>query len=246
MPSLTHDLRENPLFRVLKDKSKQLRGAPEGTRRAIFLGNAGCRLLDELSLSRPSHSTYSGGQIIMDFLEYDRSIDFVCTFRVERQNRFGDFHNNPQVWRANTFSLEPLSQSDYSRLAELAQQLPPPYLSGYEAHSWHEQGMCSSDARGHYLGSKMLGGRTRTTMRVSARALQELMAGQISEERFRQIVWGRDDNRVFAELKSGRTISDIRFESKGVDQDDDYVVIEFGFDPAAAKFNMPTTLKPDL
>ena len=31
----------------------------------------------------------------MDFLEYDRSIDFVCTFRVERQNRFGDFHKNP-------------------------------------------------------------------------------------------------------------------------------------------------------
>ncbi len=246
MPSLTHDLRENPLFRVLKDKSKQLRDAPEGSRRAIFLGNAGCRLLDELGLSRPSHNTYSGGQIIMEFLEYDRSIDFVCTFRVERQNMFGDFHNNPRVWRANTFSLDPLSQSDYSRLAELADQLPPPYLSGYEAHSWHEQGMCSSDARGHYLGSKISGGSTRTTMRISARALQELMAGQISEERFRQIAWGRDDNRVLAELTSGRTISDVRFESKGVDQDDDYVVIEFRFDPAAAKFNMPPKLKPDL
>jgi hypothetical protein len=83
-------------------------------------------------------------------------------------------------------------------------------------------------------------------MRISARALQELMAGQISEERFRQIAWGRDDNRVLAELTSGRTISDVRFESKGVDQDDDYVVIEFRFDPAAAKFNMPPKLKPDL
>lgn len=245
MPSLAYDLRENPLFRVLKEKSKQLRDAPAGVRRAIFLGNAGCRLLDELGSSRPSHNTYSGGQIIMEFLEYDRSIDFVFVFRVERQRSFGVLPSHSRVWRSRAFSLVPLLPGDYARLDELQCQLPPPYLSGYEAHSWHEQEMCGSDARGRYLGSNMTTGNTRTTMRFSALALQELMAGRISAERFGQIVWGRDGNRVLGELASGRTISDIRFESEGINEDDDYVVVEFRLDPAAAKFKMPSKLKPE-
>jgi hypothetical protein len=34
--------------------------------------------------------------------------------------------------------------------------LPAPYLSGYEARSWHEQGMFSPQARGQYLPTSMV------------------------------------------------------------------------------------------
>lgn len=37
-------------------------------------------------------------------------------------------------------------------------------------------------------------------------------------------------------LKLGHVISDARFESGGVDADDDYVILEFRRDPAAAEF----------
>lgn len=48
MPALAHDLRDNPLYRVLKVKSRQLRDVPAGLSRAIFLGNAGCSLLNDI------------------------------------------------------------------------------------------------------------------------------------------------------------------------------------------------------
>ena len=45
MPSLAYDIRNNLLYSVLRLKSRQLCGAPDGVRRVVFLGDAGCGLL---------------------------------------------------------------------------------------------------------------------------------------------------------------------------------------------------------
>lgn len=246
MPSLAHDLRDNSLYRVLKVKSRQLRDVPADFSRAIFLGNAGCSLLNDIQPMGSGLNTFSGKQIIQRYLADDNSIDLVVVFSVERLNQYSmDRFNNPRVWRRYIFHQgEVMPADDLARLNLLTKRIPAPYLSGYEAHSWHEQGMCSPDARGHYLGSKMSFGRGRMTLRISARAVQELMAGTLSPEMFRDSLFGQD-NPVHQQLAAGCTISDVRFEPKGVDHDDDYLVFEFGPDFAATPLRLPIKLRND-
>ncbi len=71
-------------------------------------------------------------------------------------------------------------------------------------------------------------------MKVSARLLQEYLAGRITIEQFHDNSTGK--NLFEHWLKMGHVIGDARFESAGVDEDDDYVILEFRRDPAAAEF----------
>jgi hypothetical protein len=90
----------------------------------------------------------------------------------------------------------------------------------------------------------MVIGRERMNLRISARAVQELMAGRLSPEKFRNWTFG-DDNPMRGQLDAGRTISSVRFEPQGTGEDDDYLVFEFRDDPAARGLRMPTQLKGD-
>lgn len=244
MPSLAHDPRDNPLYRVLETKSRQLRDVPAGHSRAIFLGNAGCSLLNDIQPIGLGLNTFSGKQIIQRFVADDRSIDFVLVFSVERVNRsWMGSSDNRRVWRSYLFQQrQAMRTEDIVRLRLLTESLPAPYLSGYEAHSWHEQGMCRSNARGHYLGTSMSFGGEKMTLRISARAVQELMAGALSPEMFQDVVFG-EHNPVRQQLAAGRTISDVRLEPKGVDEDDDHLFFEFRLDPAATPLTLPAQLK---
>ena len=247
MPSLALDLRDNPLYRALRAKSRQLREAPSNCLRAIFLGDAGCRLLDDLQPTRRGTDTFSGGQIVLTFLEDYPAIDFVLVFSVKRLHPHSTYtFDNPRVWRSHLFTRDiafPLE--DLTKLNRITEQIPAPYLSGFEAHSWHEQGMCHPNARGHYVGSHMSHGESKTTLRVSARAVQELMAGVLTPGLFRNAVFG-NDNPVRQQLLSGRTISNVHFEQKGETHDDDYLVIEFTPDFAAGPLRLPSDLKDDV
>ena len=80
------------------------------------------------------------------------------------------------------------------------------------------------------------------TIRISARAVQELMAGTLSHEMFRNFLFGKD-NPIHQQLAAGRTVSDVRFEPKGVDHDDDCLVFEFRTDPAATPLRLPVKLR---
>ena len=80
------------------------------------------------------------------------------------------------------------------------------------------------------------------TLRISARAVQELIAGTLSPEMFQDVVFGEHDP-VREQLRAGRTISDVWFEPKGVDEDDDSLVFEFRLDHAATLLRLPPQLK---
>jgi len=75
-------------------------------------------------------------------------------------------------------------------------------------------------------------------------AVQDLMAGRLSPENFRNWTFG-DDNPMRRQLDAGRTISSVCFEPQGAGEDDDYLVFEFRDDPAARGLQMPTRLKGD-
>jgi len=79
-------------------------------------------------------------------------------------------------------------------------------------------------------------------LRISARAVQELIAGKLSHEKFEQLTMSRD-NEVRHALDAGMTITSASFEPKGDDEDDDYLVLEFRSDPAAQELQLPASAK---
>jgi hypothetical protein len=109
-----------------------------------------------------------------------------------------------------------------------------PRLEGEQARVIQKQSGFSPTARGWYLGTEIGVGKEKITVKMSARLLQEFLAGRITTERFHDNVTGK--NLFEKWLNDGYAISDARFESAGVDEDDDYVILEFRRDPAAADF----------
>ncbi|WP_392710958.1 hypothetical protein [Rhizobium ruizarguesonis] len=61
-------------------------------------------------------------------------------------------------------------------------------------------------------------------MKISARGLQEFLAGRLSREEFKRFV---ADNLFERALSDGRTISNITIERKETEKDDDYLIFEF-------------------
>lgn len=242
MPSLTYDLKENPLYASLRLKSKQLRAAEEGVRRIVFLGDAGCGLLRDLSTHKSAHDHFSGGQVILKFLDDYPAIDFVMVVSANRERRSSG-GGSERYWQGNVFTRPgALSEEDAVRLNQLVEAMLPPQMNGYTAYTWHEQGMCRPGAHGKYVPTQMGLGGERLMLKISARAVQELIAGTLSHEKFQNWTMNKD-NQVRRALDAGMTITSARFEPKGDDEDDDYLVLEFRDDPSARALRMPEMLK---
>jgi hypothetical protein len=133
MPSLDYDLRKNPLYRVLKSKSRQLRNFPNGVHRGIFLGDAGCQLFNNIDRVDRVNHTYSGQQVIEAFLADENTVDFVAVFSVKRAREGSwDTSKNPRIWYLYLFEQKKSPEKlDLGRLLHLRDVLPAPYLSGY-------------------------------------------------------------------------------------------------------------------
>jgi hypothetical protein len=246
MPSLAYDLRRNPLYRVLKSKSRQLQSVPSGIHRGIFLGDAGCQLFNNIDRVDRVNHTFCGQQVIDAFLADDRSVDFVTVFSVKRAKEGSwDSSKNSRIWYLYLFEQKKSPDKlDLGRLARLRDVLPAPQLSGYEARSRHEQGMFSPQARGQYLPTSMTLGRHSMTITISARALQELMAGRLTAEQLQDWTLG-SFNPFEQNLAAGRTIASVSFESKNVEADDDYLTFTFKDDPAAAPLRLPGQMRTE-
>jgi hypothetical protein len=248
MPSLAYDLRENPVYQVLKSKADQLRAVPNGTHRGIFLGDAGCQLFNDIYRVDRVNYTFSGQQVIEAFLSDECDIDFVAVFSVKRaKSGSWDSSKNPRIWYLYVFEQKGSPQKiDFSRVQHMRELLPAPYLSGYEARSWHEQGFFTPQARGQYLSTTISGGKESMTIQISARAVQELLAGRLTAKEFENWTVGRHPNPFERQLALGRTISSVDFVPKDVNADDDYLVFTFREDPAAAALRMPSTLRNNV
>jgi hypothetical protein len=240
MPGVTYSERENPLYDLLKSKAKQLRGVPDGTLRGIFLGDAGCSLLRNICpISGGKEVT--GHQIINRFLQ-NNPIDMVGVFVPRRRNENATWHHeNPRLWHLYLYS-QTLQEDQFERILAIRDELPNPHLHGYQARSWLRQGMTLPQARGHYLGMRLTGGIRKMKVHISARGLQEFMAGRLNAEQLRNFIVG-DHNPFEFNLAKGKMITDVKFESTGINEDDDYLVFEFDDDPAASPLEIPQDLK---
>ncbi|HET6158656.1 MAG TPA: hypothetical protein VFE34_09955 [Dongiaceae bacterium] len=230
MPPVAYDLKDNPVYKALEDKADQIKGAAVGTIRCVFLVDAGCYLLRRL---QPLGGVWEigGDRIIWQALN-DFQIDVVCVFSPFRVGQIG-----PNiVWHVTYFdSRTNVPAGEYDRLKRLSTILPRPRFEGYQARDHHRQGNFHPAERGWYVGTSIAWKRGGAmTIKMSARLLQEYLAGRMDSATFQQHAFHNDRNHFHAQLVRGFTIQNVSFESRGLDEDDDTVVFELDFDWAAA------------
>lgn len=86
------------------------------------------------------------------------------------------------------------------------------------------------------------------TIKISARALLDLLAGRITVAQFQHFTGLEDkpnQRNIFAHrLNQGDILSAIEIEPGGIDKDDDWLVVHFKHDPAAATLEVGTPKQP--
>lgn len=234
MPAVAYNLKNNPLYKALKAKETQLSGIANDSLKVVFVADGGSRLLRLLSEKDPQNLQKSGSEIIQYFLSTS-SIDIICIFSPYRKPSLYP-HLSDLSWKVSPFfrNSEPASEKNLEKLTTI---LPKPKFEGYQARSLQEQGAFSSLENNWYLGYKITTSKDMVTMRVSARLLQEYLAGRLSKDEFERNAFS-DKNLFNLWLQQGHTIKNVQFESIGLDEDDDYVVFEFSKDPAASLFDL--------
>ncbi len=247
LPPLAYDIRTNPVHRALTDrrKRKQLRHSPNGTLRCIFIADGGCELLRNMDRLDALRSTYSGRAVIEHGMKQAK-IDIVCVFTPKRQTDFmRSWPDRRVAWEVNVVAApELMTRLDFSRIEALVEKLPRPRFEGYQARSIQEQGNFVPDALGWHLGTtatwRQIQGRDNVTLKISARALQEFLAGRLSREQFENQFGDNGPNLFEQFLKQGYTLSASKLEPAGLDEDDDHIVFEFAQDAAASSFRIDT------
>jgi hypothetical protein len=238
MPAVAYHEEDNPVFKALKRKERQLSGTPDGTLKCIFLGDAGCRMLREL---KPlGVQEVCGEQVIKHFL-LRSSVDVVAVFSPYRSSQLfqAPGSHSPQ-WKVNLFTRTAVpGKANCALIKKMVADMPRPQLEGYQARSWHQQGMFNPQGKGIYLGCKMTSKSSSISISISARMVVELLAGRITQQQFQNLAFGEGQNQFDHQFKRGMTIQSARLEKGGLDEDDDCLVFEMEPDFGAQALQNP-------
>jgi hypothetical protein len=240
MPPETYSLMDNHLYRLLLSKRDQIKGARPGILRIIFLADAGSTLIKELGKFGEIDATgrrVSGREIILHFLSNYNDVDAVVAFSPHRR---ASLRLRDELSWSVAVSKRPGVEIDETAFIRLASMLPKPRFEGEQARSLHRQGAFSPNARGWHMPMQVSWMKTETKVRVSARALLDLLAGRMTAEQFRyQLGERRGERNMFQHwLDKGMTLSAVNIESGGTDEDDDYLVLTLNDDPAAGALRL--------
>jgi hypothetical protein len=231
----------NVLFNRLSDKTKQLRGAPDGAVRMLVVCDGGCALLGR---PRPMEG-FSARQIAESFLRSSQTIDLVLVVTVFEESPL-DWHRRDR--RELHWDLIAAPKADRpahltdsvldgvrSVLGEAIAKLPTPVMMPNNAFRRNLDSDWSASMEGGYEA----GGER---IKVSARAVLELLAGAQTYEQFAAAHgWEEDRFNMFkARLASGHLFKSVRIESLAPGRDDDWLEFEFGLpDPGISPFRLP-------
>lgn len=229
------DIEDNYIAAGLAEKARQLRAPNFKGLRGVLLADIGSASLRRFDAIDPLRRAVSGRQIVQHVLNRpDAGLDFVCVFspQIDRPPLQSPHH----YWRVSVV-VRPDLEISTDGLRHLASLLPAPRFGSYELEHLHEQKVFGSQSRGWYLGCNMTFKATTgpATVRLSARALHEFLAGRIDADRLRQTLLG-GTGPFEAQLRQGRTIQEARLVPAGLDEDDDHLELVFATDPAASDF----------
>lgn len=233
---------KNPLFSALKEKRDQLRGAPDDAFRLVVACDGDCAILQQSSWSRPP-DTYTAREIAQDFLRQTESVDAVLLVRIEERRQPMGPRSDLRV--AGEWIAKPATEGDRRRPEAMAaldsamqaavKLLPTPMRTAYNA---------VKRCREPGVGPDMIGGYSMGNgeISLSARALQRLLAGEISVEQFVEAHdWNNErhgGNPFERATRQGKMIAAVDVEGAG-DKDDDWLTFRFRWDPAAGPFRRP-------
>jgi hypothetical protein len=239
MPAEAYSLEDNPLHEALKEKAQQLASPAFEGLRCIVVADVGARMLRLQNESMCTQGTVTGKQVIEHFLrEATGAVDVVLAISPFLNNHPFVYPLEPIHWRASLYVRPGLQLPEFG-VNKLVAALPQARFEGYQARSLQQQAAFRYDARGRYVATKgtISLERSRMTIKISARAFLDLLAGRITVEQFQHFtgLGDRPEQRnIFKHrLEQGDILSDVRIEHGGLDEDDDWLVIELKQDPSA-------------
>lgn len=236
-----HSITNNPVYNTLKSKIDQLKKTGYSGILAIFICDGGCNLLTS---NLKDWQSYNLDNIISEFYRQYSSIHFVLVFSVKetpynflqvRQKKYIEvkIFSNPLTLKYTEDLLNVLNK--------FVVNLPLPVNTAINAAHKFSKGF--KEKGNSFYGGSMI---TNKTIKISSRGLLELLSGRIEQSKFLQdhcfvptSERPTDRNPFDLKLNEGRLISNIWVE-KSVDNDDDWIVLEFGkTDPAIFRFINP-------
>lgn len=238
MPPVAYHPEDNPVFRALKRKERQLSGTPKDALRCVFLGDAGCSMLRQL---KPFGVQEVCGEEVVKYFLSRSSIDVIGIFSPYRSSQLFQVSGSraPQ-WKVSIYTRTSVpNEADCALINKMVEAMPRPQLEGYQARSWHQQGLFDPQGKGIYLGLRMTSKNGSLSISISSRMVLELLAGRITQEQFQRYAFGENPNLFDREFKRGMTVQSARLEKGGLDEDDDYLVFDMEQDFGARGLRNP-------
>jgi len=228
----------NPIFRALRGKAKQLSAAPAGALKMIILCDGDCATM-RMGPNGGSYRSVRPAAISTEFLRQNTSIDVVVLVQVitapmSLWRRKAEHQLTVQiVFGEFAARFDPGGLAQLEQLIEAAARtLPSPVLDSANAAIRCQQAGAGPDCIG---GGEVAG----DSIKISSRALHRLLAGEISQEDFFEIHrWDKPKSgsvlNPFQRLhRKGYMMTNLVIEDGG-DLDDDWITFTFGRRDSAA------------
>lgn len=225
--TLITSLIQNTLYNSLEKKAGKLVGTNCGLPLGIIVCDGGYSMFNR----ERRWDSYGFDDVIGYFLQSYPSISFVMTFTVEQSFGYkarSKIHTN--LYEGISFSN--LGNAVLSSLSKVHKRLPVPQRDAKNAVYYLRS---ARPHRGDSFAGGLEGGSNY--LKISARAVLELLAGKITQEQFSDI---HSYNPFANEVEDGHLINGIEFEQGDNEKDDDWLVFKFGSaDAAISPFTIP-------
>lgn len=215
----------NPIWNRLKDKAEQLKNAPEGAVRLVLLCDGG------------SEAMRTGSEeIVCEYLRRHSSIDLVLMFTIiddggalrKYEKRFSATRAVRKKWADAELGAKDILAEIADSMNEGMTRWPQPSSNAKSA----AENVKEIDYNIGAWGGLKQGG---SKLKMSALAVQRLLAGEIDIAEFNRAHGWTDDNPFASALENGRTIRRVNIE-KTDRLDDDWMEFQFGDDAARQPF----------
>jgi hypothetical protein len=237
-------LKRNPLSHALKDKVQKFKESGYHGYKIVFVCDGRS---DSLRMLVSQGDGRQGAMSVIDkFFREHFSIDLLVVIGIDRRDEFPFLYGmGKPVLRLQSFEnprhQRPETQLINELLCQLTELIPPPCSDIINAihHLQSQEKWVSISLKG---GFEM----TLEEVRLSVRAIQELLAGHLTQEEFFKL-HGMIDmqgtrgirNPFERALAEGRLIESTAVETNS-DKDDDWLIFRFGEpNPAISRFRVP-------
>jgi len=241
--TVTDVLKQTSLHNALRSKAERLKSTPADLVTGIVACNGGSSIF---AGHRTFRRTMTAGHVAQDIIRQYSSLGFILLIDAVRPLRTvfstSDRANTEIKWWLTLGRSVPSDGRIPELMKRVMAEFPKPVVDALNAsHRAHEIG-CGVGYRGGWT----MDGKT---IKLSVRAVLELLAGRLSPERFadahgwtRPSTMGRT-NHFELMLSQGRTVTEVAITS--TDDDDDWITFKFGDpDPAISPFRAPSSGGP--